>query len=370
MRNHSYSLLRCLRRSPLSRAGLIGLCAFSVGCEPELDTDAATSEAAVGQHEAAVDQAEAAVTDADVLDAAERDAAPSSDGSASTGSDASISPGGDGSVSDASTSAMGDASTPASDGSTPDASILDTGALDGNTSGSDAAVDAQGPADASAADTGSLRDAATADAALALRTRSGEVRWGVQSGQGSAFCPFQSIALWKDETLTLEDRTSRGFACTEWFDTCARPAPGEPGNITYIFHNADMEVHLTFRDAVLQGYSIEAFRANLLQTNLRWTSETKTNIGNRRADFIADFQPALELVSYEAPFLHVRLEGMANWGPSFGQQATVPYVCFHGSPVPTPDICTEVGCGYRVVDPEDGVHVRVDLKARIQQPDP
>ena len=335
---------------------------MACGCEPELGTDASSSDAAVGE-------AEAGVADTGIPDSSVEDAALGSDGSTPAGSDAATSAGEDASERDASPAP--EASTPASDGATSDASPLDAGASDADTSRVDAAVDAQRPSDAAPTDTSVLGDASPGDAGLAVRMRSGEVRWGVQSGQGSAFCPLQSIALWKDETLTLEDRTSPGFACTDWFDTCPRPAPGEVTNATYIFRNADMEFHLTFRGSVLQGYSIEAFRENLLQTSLTWTSETKTSIGDRQARFIADFEPELELVSYEAPMLHVRLRGTANWGPSFRQQATVPYVCFHQTPGgPVPDICTDVFCSYRVADLDSAVHVSVDLKARIQQPDP
>ena len=344
-------------RIPL-RAAALGLCALALGCEPETGTDAGRNDAA---------HAEAGASDASI-DVPLRDATVPIDTATPPGGDAAA-------PSDAAPPIPLDASMPdangldsaSSDGATLDSTVSDSAAADSAVSDSSSSLDAA--VDAGAADAGNLGEASTGDAAQAVRTQSGEVRWPLSEGPGTASCSQRSIALWRQETFTLDAPNAQGFVCG--IASCVRH-PDFPSNATFNFHDGDIQLSITFRDRILDGYSVESFRENWLQTNLQpWTTSTKTNIGSRVVQLRSDWEPMLEFVSYQAPVLHVRLHTVAtHMASSFNEPAAVPYVCFRQTPAgPVPDLCTDVSCEYWTDDSEEnGVSLTLDLKVPIEQP--
>jgi hypothetical protein len=219
------------------------------------------------------------------------------------------------------------------------------------------------------ADAGSGTDASIADAAQPGHSRSGEVRWNVNEGEVSDYCPHQSIALWKDETITLHDSASPGFQCYDSPGSC-RPPPDFDAR--FLLVTDEIELFLIFRARVLLGYSVESFRENLLRAQLHWRTTSKTSIGSGVVELSTFEPPTLEIVSYQAPILHVRMQALSVWMTnSFDEQATVPYPCISQGPTgPIPYLCTHVDCRYSTEATANGVHLTLDLKLPIEQPAP
>jgi hypothetical protein len=252
-----------------------------------------------------------------------------------------------------------------------DAASADGGALD-----SGANLDAQAPLDASTADashdTGASPDAGN-DAGKLVRARSGEVRWVVKEAQGSLFCPQQSQLLWKDEIITLNDPSSRGFKC----DICPNPPFDDSGTSTYYLQSDELDIRFDFFSSITRGYSLAAFRDGLRFVTVRWKTAPKSATKEGWTQFSTwSDQPTVEFLSYAAPLLHVRLQATVyETAISFTETATAPYVCFHSPPTPFPDICTEVACGFRSGDlnqadpsPANGVHVTIDVTLPVEAP--
>jgi NADP-dependent 3-hydroxy acid dehydrogenase YdfG len=201
----------------VAQALVLGLSAFPSGCDPARGTDAASPPNASADDGALHDDA----------------SAPPASAPSASAPHAQVDPGGnDGGL----------------DGGLQDGALEDGG-------------DAQEPGDASA-DGASRTDADAphdadidAGAGLLTRARSGEVRWVVGDKQGSLLCPQQSIALWKEETITLADPASRGFTC----DICPNPPADDSGITVYTYRSDELEVRFDFASYVGRGYSLEAF---------------------------------------------------------------------------------------------------------------
>jgi hypothetical protein len=221
----------------------------------------------------------------------------------------------------------------------------------------------QSPTPARPVRTGSA-DSSSGQPAQAVRSRSGEMRWDITDGPGTEYCSHQSIALWKEETLTLNDPASPGFRCSIF---CPRPPDLDAGNASFTFRSADMEIHITFRSRVMLGYSLrELSREPAAGADVRWTTTTTTNVGSGVVEFQGYDHAAVEFLSYQAPVLHVRMQTSTSWtSSSFPEKTPVPYLCFGQTPAgPTPRLCTDVACEYHSVD--NPVIVTIDLALPIR----
>ena len=281
---------------------------------------------------------------------------------------------GDGATStlvDAASTASNDASAPGtttdaghvSDAALTDAAVGDAAAMDGGTPDAGPAVP-----DASFSDAG---PGTTASDGGAMYTHSGEVVWNVLSGAGSAFCPYQSIALWKEETVTLRDPSASGFYCQSGCPPFSAPPDGE---VVFVGATFDLNVYLMFRPGVLSEFSTASFRTNFLYAKMDWNTVPKTPLtyaqgfspGIRTGAWQPP-QPEVEIIGYEAPLLHVRLRavGVAQWS-TLRQQATLPYACVvQGKFGEFPSICSEVDCTYAADDPAKGTQLTADLTLPI-----
>jgi hypothetical protein len=307
-------------------------------------------------------------------------------------------------VGDAASTASNDASAPGtttdaghvSDAALTDAAVGDAAALDGGTPDAGPAVpdaslpDAGDVGDAAAMDGGTpdagpaVPDASFPDAGPgtttgdggATYTHSGEVVWKVLSRAGSASCPYQSIALWREETVTLRDPSASGFYCQSGCPPFSAPPDGE---VVFVGGTFDLSVYLMFRPGVLSEFSTASFRANFLYAKMDWNTVPKTPLtyaqgfspGIRTGAWQPP-QPEVEIIGYEAPLLHVRLRavGVAQWS-TLRQQATLPYACVvQGKFGEFPSICSEVDCTYAADDPANGTQLTADLTLPIVPPQP
>jgi hypothetical protein len=299
-----------------------------------LAPDAAVKDAAVP--DAAVP--DAAVKDAAVLDAAVKDAA-------------------------APDAAVKDAAV--LDAAVPDAAVLDAALPDAGQAVLDASSDA-GPPDAGPETPPGDGSAPT--------THSGEVVWNVIPRAGTAFCPYQSIALWKEETFTLNDPSASGFYC----QSGCPPFPAPPdGEVVIVGGNYDLSVYLIFKPDVLKELSTQSFRDNFLYAKMNWRTVPKTPL-----KYAAGFSPGigtgawqeplpkLEFVSYEPPLLHVRVSAVGlGQSSELRQEATLPYACVvQGKFGEFPSICTEVECTYLADSPGNGTHFTADVTLPLIPP--
>jgi hypothetical protein len=265
------------------------------------------------------------------------------------------------------------------DAATPDAAVLDAAVPDAAVK--DAAVlDAAVP-DAGQAVLDASSDAGPPDAGSetppgdgSATTHSGEVVWNVIPRAGTAFCPYQSIALWKEETFTLNDPSASGFYCQ---GGCP-PLPAPPdGEVVIVGGTNDLSVYLIFKPDVLKQLSTQSFRDNFLYAKMNWRTVPKTPL-----KYIAGFPagigtsawqeplPELELITYEPPLLHVRLSAVGLGQSSvLRQEATLPYACVvQGKFGEFPSICTEVECTYLADSPANGTHFTADVTLPLIPP--
>jgi hypothetical protein len=375
MTSFAFNGARASRHSShLLRAALLGLCALALGCEPEMETDASVTDSAVTPADASGASTDAGGGTLDATPPAGNDAAPPVRSDAGV-HDSAVS---DSAVSDSAVldSAVLDSAVLDSavlDSAVLDSAVLDSAVLDSATSEAGASdggssVDAHATQDAATTDASSPGDASAQDAAQAVHDRTGEVRWNVREGRGSDLCPHQWVALWKDDTLTRYDPTPPGFAC---YLNCDLPTDLDAGEATFSMVTNEMDMFLMFRARVMLGYSTESFRTNFLRAQVHWKTPTKTSIGSGIMEF-ASMEPTVEIVSYQAPLLHVRMHANAVWATnSFNDDSTVPYICIVEGPQGTVlTVCTRSECGYSTDDPANGVSLTLDLTLPIQQPTP
>lgn len=227
-----------------------------------------------------------------------------------------------------------------------------------------------GPTDASAGD--AAIDASVGDGAVSARTHSGEVVWNVVPAQGTAFCPYQSIAVWKQESVTLVDPGGSPFYCPE-----CEMAP-IPEEVTFQA-GGEITVYLTFRKAVLSDLTTAGMRANLVSSKMDWWTEPKTPLqypaGFPTGIGTGHWQqpgPAVEILGYAPPLLHVRLRGLGlGQSSTLRQEATLPYACVvHGKFGDFPSICSEVDCTYVSDGPANGSEFTADLTLPLKVPAP
>jgi hypothetical protein len=117
--------------------------------------------------------------------------------------------------------------------------------------------------------------------------------------------------------------------------------------------------------------AVGSFRTNFLRAQVHWKTPTKTSIGSGIVEF-SSMEPAVEIVSYQAPLLHVRMQARSLWATNtFNETSTLPYPCIVATPIGTiPTVCTSSECGYATEDPANGVSITLDLTLPIQQPAP